>query len=146
MANNFRDKVLAELNKKFGDKVKAVEDISGDTIEVSAGIIVDVMKELRDKFELPLLVNLTATEYESNFTMAYQVTSVKSPDKINVKAVIDKVKPEIASITSVYPAANVQEREAYDLIGIIFKGHPNLKRILLPDDWEGHPLRKDYKL
>lgn len=142
---DFRDKVVEELKKKFADKVEAFEDNTNEAILVDPGALVDVMKELRDKFELPLLMLLTGVEYPEEFVAVYQVTSASNTNRVNVKVKLPKNKPEVPSIISVYPAANVQERECWDLMGITYKGHPNLTRILCPDDFEGHPLRKDYK-
>ncbi|MDA8211092.1 MAG: NADH-quinone oxidoreductase subunit C [Clostridia bacterium] len=142
---DFRDKVVEELQKKFADKVEAFEDNTNESILVQPVALVDVMKELRDKFELPLLMLLTGVEYPEEFLAVYQVTSASNTNRVNVKVKLPKHKPEVPSIVSVYPAANVQERETWDLMGITYKGHPNLVRILCPDDFEGHPLRKDFK-
>jgi NADH-quinone oxidoreductase subunit C len=141
---DFRDKVVEELKKKFADKVEAFEDNTTDSILVESSALVEVMKELRDKYELPLLLLLTGVDYPEELVAVYQVYSASNANKITVKVKLPKSKPEVPSLVSVYPAANVQERECWDLMGITYKGHPNLTRILTPDDFEGHPLRKDY--
>jgi NADH-quinone oxidoreductase subunit C len=80
------------------------------------------------------------------FAVTYQLLRVSdSPERVRVKAWLDDGE-EIDSVIGVWPAADWNEREAYDLFGIVFRGHPNLARILMPDEWEGHPLRKDYPL
>jgi NADH-quinone oxidoreductase subunit C len=80
------------------------------------------------------------------FAVTYHLLRVSdSPERVRVKAWLDDGQ-EIDSVIGVWPAADWNEREAYDLFGIVFRGHPNLARILMPDDWEGHPLRKDYPL
>ncbi|MBI5476776.1 MAG: NADH-quinone oxidoreductase subunit C [Ignavibacteriales bacterium] len=82
---------------------------------------------------------------KGNLGVVYNLFSMTHRHKINIKVEVPKEKPEVPSITNVFPAANWHEREAFDLIGIIFTGHPDPRRILMPYDWEGHPLRKDYK-
>lgn len=145
MENNFRDKVVEELTKKFNDKVSADEGNS-ETVIVDKGIIVDVAKELRDKHNLKLLVNLTGVDYPENFAAIYRLASAEDfTHEVSLKVLLPKDKPEIASLTAVFQAADVQERETWDLMGITYKGHPNLVRILTTDDFEGHPLRKDFK-
>jgi len=77
--------------------------------------------------------------------LAYNLYAIPYDHHLMVKTVISKAKPEIDSVIEVWQTANWHEREAFDLMGIKFKGHPDLRRILLPADWEGHPLRKDYQ-
>ena len=78
--------------------------------------------------------------------VVYHLSSMQHRHKITVKVEVPADKPDVPSVSSIWPTANWHEREAYDLIGIKFIGHPDLRRMLLPEDWEGHPLRKDYKV
>ncbi len=81
---------------------------------------------------------------DMRFEMAYHLLSIKRKDRVRLKVKLSGDDPVIESITAVWPSANFFERELFDLFGIRFLGHPYLRRILLPEDWEGHPLRKDY--
>ena len=78
------------------------------------------------------------------FQLSYHLLSHGYKERIRVRAMVDDADPAVESITSIWPGANYFEREVFDLFGIRFAGHPNLRRILMPDDWVGHPLRKDY--
>jgi NADH-quinone oxidoreductase subunit C len=81
---------------------------------------------------------------EPRFEVNYHLLSIERRDRLRLKVRISGNDPMVPSVTSVWPTANWHERENYDLFGIRFDGHPDLRRILMPDDWEGHPLRKDY--
>jgi NADH/F420H2 dehydrogenase subunit C len=81
---------------------------------------------------------------EERFEIVAQLLRIESRDRVLVHVAASGDPPAIPSVVSVWPAANFMEREAYDMFGIIFEDHPNLTRILMPDEWEGHPLRKDY--
>jgi len=81
---------------------------------------------------------------EPRFEMNYHLTSLARRDTLRLKVCVGGSDPEAESVTSVWPAADWHEREIFDLFGVRFEGHPDLRRILMPEDWEGHPLRKDY--
>jgi NADH-quinone oxidoreductase subunit C len=91
--------------------------------------------------------DMTAVDWfpsEPRFQLSYHILSHQLKERIRLKTWVDGSDPAIESITSVWPGANYYEREVFDLFGIRFEGHPNLRRILMPDDWVGYPLRKDY--
>jgi NADH-quinone oxidoreductase subunit C len=91
--------------------------------------------------------DLTCADFyprEPRFEMAYHMLSIKRKERVRLKVKLSGDDPVIESITAVWPSANFFEREIFDLFGIRFLGHPYLRRIMLPEDWEGHPLRKDY--
>jgi NADH-quinone oxidoreductase subunit C len=81
---------------------------------------------------------------EPRFEVVYHLLSIAKKERVRLKVRLDGSSPAIESVTSVWPSANFYEREVFDLFGVRFSGHPNLTRIMMPDDWEGHPLRKDY--
>jgi NADH-quinone oxidoreductase subunit C len=81
---------------------------------------------------------------EPRFEVNYQFLSLERKERIRIKVRLGGKDPSIASVTPLFPTANWHERESFDLFGIRFEGHPDLKRILMPDDWQGYPLRKDY--
>jgi NADH-quinone oxidoreductase subunit C len=81
---------------------------------------------------------------EPRFQVTYHILSHSLKERVRLRAMVDSIDPSIDSITPVWPSANFYEREVYDLFGVRFHGHPNLRRIMMPDEWEGHPLRKDY--
>jgi NADH-quinone oxidoreductase subunit C len=81
----------------------------------------------------------------NTFELAYSLYSIPYHTHLTIKVVLPRDKAEIESIDSIWKTANWHEREAFDMYGIVFKNHPDLRRILMPADWEGHPLRKDYK-
>jgi NADH-quinone oxidoreductase subunit C len=92
---------------------------------------------------------LTAVDYwphEPRFAVAYQLYSVSNNCFLGLRVLLPGETPEISTLETVYPNANWHEREVYDLYGITFRDHSDLRRILMPYDWEGHPLRKDYPL
>ena len=116
------------------------------TLTVSSEKICEVVAAVKDAgynaFE-----DMTAVDWlpsEPRFQISYHILSHRYKERIRLKTWVDSSDPAIESITSVWPGANYYEREVFDLFGIRFEGHPNLRRILLPEEWVGHPLRKDY--
>lgn len=91
------------------------------------------------------LRNVTGVDYETHMEAVYHLVSLQSKQDYAVKVKTDREAPSVASATPVWATANWNEREIYDLLGIDFPGHPDLRRIMMPDDWVGHPLRKDYE-
>jgi NADH-quinone oxidoreductase subunit C len=83
-------------------------------------------------------------EWTSRFEIVYQLRNLETMEKLRVRAFVDGDPPRIDSVHDLFPPANWDERETYDLFGIVFNDHPDLTRILMPDDWVGHPLRRDY--
>lgn len=143
-----REALVNEINQKLGVCAEIFEDNTNQSIKVKADKIVEVMQELKANpaYELNHIMNLSSVEYPENFTVVYHLNSLTYLHKLTVKVEVDKANPQLPSIVSAWNAADVMEREVYDLMGIVFTGHPNLKRILLADDFVGHPLRKDFKL
>ena len=91
--------------------------------------------------------DLTAVDWfpaSPRFQLSYHILSHRLKERIRLSVLVDEADPSVESITSVWPSANYYEREVFDLFGIRFEGHPNLRRIMMPEDWNGHPLRKDY--
>jgi NADH-quinone oxidoreductase subunit C len=91
--------------------------------------------------------DLTAVDWypsSPRFQLSYHILSHLFKERIRLRVMVDEADPSVETITSVWPSANFYEREVFDLFGIRFEGHPNLRRIMMPDDWNGHPLRKDY--
>ena len=103
---------------------------------------------MRDAEGFDYLVDITAVHYpkrEQQFDMVYVLYSFPRNERIRVKARI-KDGEHVQSVVAIWPTADWLEREVFDMFGIVFDGHPGLKRILLPEDWKGHPLRKDYDI
>ncbi|MCC7445841.1 MAG: NADH-quinone oxidoreductase subunit C [Anaerolineae bacterium] len=136
----------------LGDAVQDVIEFRGETtLVVDPAKIVDICLFFRDTegLEYNFLADVTAVDYypqEPRFAICYHLYSMIYNRNLRLKAYLPGDEPKIQSVTGVWNAANFQEREAYDLMGIQFEGHPNLRRILMPEDWEGHPQRKDYPL
>ena len=88
---------------------------------------------------------MTAVDYKESFELVYEIRNIDEKDELRVKVKVGR-EEEVPSVTEIYKGAEWMEREVYDLFGIKFKGHPDLRRILLPDEYEGHPLRKDFPI
>ena len=106
----------------------------------------DIAKDLKEKKDFDYLMCITSLDLENNqLALAYNLHSTNSKISIEFKLLF-AADITVPSVESLWKTANWHEREAFDMMGIKFSSHPNLKRILLPDDWEGHPLKKDYKV
>jgi len=107
----------------------------------------DAAQKLRncETFPFNFLFCLTCVDWKTHFTMVYHLRSTTTLDNIVVKVKLDREKPEILSVSDIWRGAELFEREVYDLFGVIFLEHPDLRRLLLTDDWVGYPLRKDYE-
>jgi NADH-quinone oxidoreductase subunit C len=146
------EKAAAALRAEFEGDLHAFETFLDEmTIEVDRDAIVPVCKFLRDDPELSfdLLAALTAVDYwpeEPRFAVVYQLFSIPNKTNLRLRVMLEGASAEISTVESVYPNANWREREVFDLFGISFRDHSDLRRIMLPQDWEGHPLRKDYPL
>ena len=113
---------------------------------VAAGHLVEAVRFLAGSaLDLSFLASLTAVDRESHFELVYHLQSLDRNHLITLKTVAeDHEAPCVPSLTGEYRGAHLQEREVFDLMGIRFEGHPDLSRILMPEDWPGYPLRKDY--
>lgn len=116
--------------------------------QVNPRAIRDIAEFLKSdpRFSMDTLECVTGVDYphEDRIAVVYHLYSYALKHWLVAKALLPRGGPTLPSLVSVWPVANWQERECYDLMGVVFEGHPDLRRLLLPDDWEGHPLRKDY--
>ena len=141
--------IFARLEKQFPGNVR---DFNGDAPEpyllVDGEAIVDVCRFLRDDIELNLevLSDQTAVDWpkEEKIQLVYHLYSYASRHQIVLKVELPRDNAKIVTVENIWKIANWFEREIFDLFGVIFEGHSDLRRILLPEDWVGHPLRKDY--
>jgi NADH-quinone oxidoreductase subunit C len=140
------------LQEKFPQGVTAVEEFRGEvTVVVERKALLEVAKYLRDTdgYEFNLLSDLCGIDYLPQiprFAISYIVYSLSNNQTLRLKVFVPETEPSAPSLTGIYPSANWPEREVYDMFGISFDGHPDLRRILMPFDWTGYPLRKDYPL
>lgn len=143
-----KEELIAYIQENFSGKVELIEnDMAEPYYQVAAGDIVEFSRFIHDdpKLMLNFLMNLSGVDTKEHFEVVYNVCSYRHKHRIFFKTVLPYEKAEIDTVIDVWPAANWYEREAWELFGITFVGHPNLKRFLLPDDWDqGHPLRKDW--
>ncbi|HLY31395.1 MAG TPA: NADH-quinone oxidoreductase subunit C [Ktedonobacterales bacterium] len=153
--NPLAEATVAFVRDRFGEAVLDVVEHRGElTITVQPDTITQVCQALRDAPHLRynFLADITAVDWperEPRYDVVYHLLSLETRAVIRLKTGVgneETLNPELSSVTSVWPAANWYEREIYDLFGIRFAGHPGLTRILMPTDWVGHPLRKDYPL
>ncbi len=118
-------------------------------VYVTPGIVLDVLRAAREHLALDSLVDLTAWDRvpaSPRFEVVYLLGQAGGADRLTVKVQVEGEPPRLPSAVAVYPGAAWPEREVYDLFGVVFDNHPDLRRILMPDDWEGHPLRRDVPL
>ena len=142
------DEILANLRAAFPDATFEVQAESKDfAVIVPAGRIVDVCTHLRDRLGYDFLSDLTSVDLPERFELVYHLFSIAHGGRCLVLKVhvADKADPSVASVYDVWNGANLLEREVYDLMGIRFEGHPDLRRIMLWDGFPGHPLRKDFQ-
>jgi NADH-quinone oxidoreductase subunit C len=109
----------------------------------------DVLRELRDRPDarFALLAELTAVDYwprEPRFEIVYILVSIEQRRRVRVKVALHGNDAHLATVSDLWPGANWLEREVWDMFGVVFDGHGDIRRLLMPEDWEGHPLRKDY--
>lgn len=146
------NEILNSAIEKLKQQFKAeVSEFRGEvTLLIPADNNVEAATILRDEFTFDLLSAVTAVDYcpqtNPRFHMVYIFYSTANKVYLNMRAPLDGDNPSIKTLETVYPSANWREREVWDLFGINFEGHSDLRRLLLPPDWQGHPLRKDYPL
>jgi len=142
--------LVKKLKAKFGEAIGDASEFIGQlSVHVDGQRIVEICNFLKNDREVSFnyLSDLTCVHYpdrrQTPFEIVYNLFSIENNERVRLKAA---AKDSVESVTSVWPAANWLEREVFDLFGITFTNHPDLRRLLLPPDWEGYPLRKDYPL
>lgn len=143
------NELVGRVRAKFGMAlVEAMEDRKQAIVTVECERLGEVAQYLRDEEKFDLLSDLTAVDWpkrEKRFDVVLNLYSFAKNERLRVKARAGDGE-QVPSVAGIWPTANWLEREAFDMFGIIFAGHPNLTRILLPDQWQGYPLRKDYDI
>ncbi|MDI6780626.1 MAG: NADH-quinone oxidoreductase subunit C [bacterium] len=145
-----KQEIIEAVKAKFTDVIESVDDTKDLTIRVKKENILEICRFLACAPDLGFdyLSDICGVDYSARqprFDVVYHIYSVNKKHRLRIKAAAGE-NESIDSVESVWKAANWYEREVYDMFGIVFDNHPDLRRILLPDDWKGHPLRKDYPL
>lgn len=153
------DAILARATERFGDVVLDSMVHRGElTIEVDSDRILEICADLRDdpNLEFSMLIDLCGVDYaqygnsgsaaKARFAVVYHLLSMKQNARLRLRAFLDSDMPRIKSVVDVWSVANWFEREAFDLFGIVFEGHPDLRRLLTDYGFIGHPFRKDFPL
>ena len=144
----------ATLARVFGDGVFATSSFDDNfRLHVPPGRLIEVLSALKNQCGFNLLAELGGTDYlgypgrsRTRFEVHYVLRNLDTSEMLVVKAGVDEPEPELPSVVSLWPGADWMEREVYDMYGIRFAGHPDLRRILMPEEFTAFPLRKDYPL
>jgi NADH-quinone oxidoreductase subunit C len=139
--------IFKTLQQQFPNAVLELDNTSEPAIIIRPENLFEICRFLKEYSELMFdyLIFVSALDNKDNLQVVYALASYKYNHMIILKVNLSAAHPEISSIISLWSGADWHERETYDLFGITFTAHPNLQRIMLPPDWEGHPLRKDYE-
>jgi NADH-quinone oxidoreductase subunit C len=139
--------ILSALQKQFPDLLLAIQkgDAGDEWLLVPSVELLPVMQFLNTNLGMDFLACLSGVDYQDHFAVVYQLRSLKGTFELMVKVLLDHDKPEVKTMSGLWANADWFEREAYDLLGISFIKHPDLRRLMMPKDWVGHPLRKDYQ-
>ena len=145
--------IAAEVRDRFGDGAVTGTHYLRDeaTLELAPPTVHDVLAHLRDDADQPfdLLMSLHGCDYfpeEPRLGVHYQLLSLERSDRLGVKTRVGVEDPNIQSVVDLFPGADFQEREAYDMFGVVFDGHPDPRRILMPEDYQGFPQRRDFPM
>ncbi len=145
--------IADKIKERFPDEVLEIREFRGQvSVTVRKGRIVEISRFLHDEPDLNFdyLVDLCGVDYlgkkEIRFEVVYHLYSISHRHALRIKAEVPENDARIDSVMPVWVGVNWHERECYDMYGVVFAGHPDLRRVLLPEDWEGYPLRKDYPL
>jgi NADH-quinone oxidoreductase subunit C len=149
--------ILDELRRRFGDAIVETDDHRGDlTAVVAREALTGVLAHCRDEAALAfdVLMDLTAVDYQKfpgredgpRFEVVYHLYSIARNHRLRLKVRVDEDDPRVPTAAGLWPIANWLEREVWDMFGVRFEGHPDLRRLLLYEEFVGHPLRKDYPI
>jgi NADH-quinone oxidoreductase subunit C len=143
------NELVGRVRAKFGAALlEAIEERKQAILIVERGQLAEIVLYLRDEEKFDMLSDLTAVDWprrEKRFDVVLNLYSFPKNERLRLK-VHAADGEQVPSVTDAWPAANWLEREVFDMFGIVFAGHPELKRILMPDEWQGYPLRKDYDI
>ena len=151
---SYFDSVTDDLERAYPDFADAIERVVVDrgelTLHVKASRLVEVSMILRDKLKFEMCLGVSGVNYpddkDRELHAVYPLLSMTNNQRIRLEVSVPDSHPHIPSLVEVWAGNNWNERETFDMFGVIFDGHPGLTRILMPDDWQGHPQRKDYAL
>jgi NADH-quinone oxidoreductase subunit C len=138
--------ILELLQTRFPGSIEVVPAVDQPTLKASKEMLLALMEHLHHDQGFLLCLDVTAVDWfpaRPRFEVVYHLLNPHKMWRLRIKTTVH-VGEAMPSVTRIWPGANWPERETYDLFGVVFEGHPNLQRIYMPDDWEGHPLRKDY--
>jgi len=139
--------LVAKLTEKFPSKINSYEKFGSKYIVVDRSVAKDLLRSMKYDFGFTYLVDIVAVHWpkrKEKFDVVYNLFSINDKLRVFVKCSIENEKT--FTVTDIWKSASFLEREQYDLVGVVFEGHPDLRRILLPEFFEGHPLRKEYPL
>jgi NADH-quinone oxidoreductase subunit C len=141
---------VEKLKEKFGGSVLEIKEFRGETtVVVKKEDIVAICALLKKEQGFNFLTDLCGVDYlgqSPRFMVVYHLYNITTKERLRLKVPVAESDPRVDTVSGVWGTANWHERECWDLMGISFNGHPDLRRILMPADWQGHPLRKDYPL
>ncbi|MGA2192167.1 MAG: NADH-quinone oxidoreductase subunit C [Nitrospirota bacterium] len=146
------ENIVEQIRERFPDEVQSSGSAFGQTWTVlKRDHLDDICRFLKDDPDVRMdyLIDVTAVDWlprTPRFEVVYHVHSMKHGHRLRLKVPLEEDDPVVPSVSAIWRTACWHERETYDMFGIIFQGNSDLRRILMPDDWEGHPLRKDYPL
>ncbi len=151
---SYFDSVTDDLERAYPDFADAIERVVVDrgelTLHVKVSRLVEVSMILRDKLKFEMCLGVSGVNYpddkDRELHAVYPLLSMTNNQRIRLEVSVPDSHPHIPSLVEVWAGNNWNERETFDMFGIVFDGHPGLTRILMPDDWQGHPQRKDYAL
>jgi NADH-quinone oxidoreductase subunit C len=139
--------LLSKLTEEFEDSVSGYSQYSCNFVKARVEIAKELLKKLKCEYNFKYLSDIVAIHWPKKkeaFELSYNLFNIDAKLRIFVKVSLEK--PEAETVTDIWKSANFLEREQYDLVGVVFRGHPDLRRILLPEFFEGHPLRKNFEL